>query len=766
MLSARAFGEISLHSTSRISAEVFDAASAPVRMQILKLLSSRGPFAYTEIMSSIKLDPIRDAGKFVYHLKSLVEAGLVDMDKETKKYSITELGKMVVGFGRDVEEYVAVKKGRLLVRTSRFSIEEFDRDKITDSLVREAGVPHELAQELAAEVEERLLKFKTKYLTAPLIRELINSILVEKKLEDYRHKLTRLGMPVYDVTQLMNDSSDQHLDVDWVKESAGSSVLEEYVLLNGIPRNVADAHLSGELHLGSLDDWVLKPEEIQHDLRFFFKKGSAITSPPDSFPSSLAILGRVSDLCSAEISNEHSFDMFNVFLAPFVKDMKKDKLTEILSIFLDGLNRWLGSNASRLPLCFGIELAVPSFLEKLDAVGIDGKIAGSYGDFANETRKLAEAIVEAISNVASRGLLLNPRFVFKIRGKMFEDSDLEPLLSSIYSLTGKYALPSFAILDENTKVTCTSTGLRLADDWKGDWQTSCFRTGNMGTVFINLPRIAYESHRDDDTMLETISEIMKASVEAFKAKRAAIVERMKQGLLPVLSNVFDSSPYLHQSNGAYSISYVGLNEAVQYHTEGELCKDDNAMKFASEILSRMAQEAKTLSEELEMRLQVAQRPGDDAATRLAELDMEKYGRSTTIVEGTRTHPCYTDLATLPPSAKLSLLDRAKVESKFQTATYGGHLLPVHLAPKEHDSKTIRKLTSELLSEKVQSFAYSNSFSYCRSCRDYVVGIVSKCPKCDSTLITHVGRCSATYEPFALWPEAKRRTVEKRVCYPI
>jgi anaerobic ribonucleoside-triphosphate reductase len=754
-----------LQSTSRISAEVFDAASAPVRMQILKLLSSKGPFAYTEIMSSIKLDPIRDAGKFVYHLKSIVEAGLVDMDKETKKYVITELGKMVVSFSRDVEEYVAVKKGKLLVRTSRFSIEEFDRDKITDSLVREAGVPHELAQELAAEVEERLLKFKTKYLTAPLIRELINSILVEKKLEDYRHKLTRLGMPVYDVTQLMNDSSDQLLDVNSVKELAGSSVLEEYVLLNGVPRNVADAHLSGELHLGFLDDWVLKPEEIQHDIRFFFKKGPALSNPPTDFQSGLATLERVCNLCSAEVSNEQSFDMFNIFLAPLVKDLKKDKLSEILSFFFEGLNRWLVSNVSRLPVSLGIELTVPSFLEKVDAIGIDGKVAGTYRDFAAEARLLAEAIVEAIARVSLHTPMLNPRFIFKIRGGILDDPSLEPLMSNIHDLAGVYGLPNLVIIEDSGKVACTSTGLRLNDDWKGDWQTDCFRTGNLGTIFLNLPRIAYEARRDDDTMLEMLSEIMKTTVDAFKSKRAGVGERMKQGLLPVLSNAFDGSSYFYQSNGSYAISYVGLNEAVRHHTEDELCKDDGAMKFGLEAVSKMAQEAKTISEELEMRLQIAQRPGDDAASRLAELDLEKYGRAMTIVEGTRTHPCYTDLTTLPLSTKISLRDRARIESKFQTATLGGHLLPVHLAPKEHDSRTMYKITTELLSEKIQSFAYANNFSYCRSCRNRVVGIISKCPKCESTLITHLGRCSATYEPFALWPEAKRKTVEKRVCYP-
>ena len=753
-----------MHSISRISVEVFDAASAPVRMQILKLLTSKGPFAYTEIMSSIKMDPIRDAGKFVYHLKSLVEAGLVEIDKETKKYSITDLGKMIVGFSRDVEEYVAIKKGKLLVRTSRFSIEEFDRDKITNSLVREACVPIELAQELAAEVEERLLKFKTRYLTAPLIRELINSILVERKLEDYRHKLTRLGMPVYDVTQLVNDSSERLLDVNSVKESAGSSVLEEYVLLNGISRDVADAHLSGQFHIAFLDDWVMKPEEIQHDLRPFFRKGSAISSPPDSLQSGLAIVGKVCDICAAEVSSEQSFDMLNIFLAPLAQGVKKDRMSEVFTVFFERLNRWMGYNVSRRPVSFGIELALPSFFEKIDAVGLDGKSAGTYGEYANQAKTVAEAMVEAISNVASRTPLLNPGFVFKIRGKTLEESDLEPLLS-IYNLAGKHGIPNFTIMDENTKMTCTSTGLRLNDDWKRDWQTDCLRTGNLGTVFLNLPRIAYEAHRDDDIIFEMLSETIKTAADAFKSKRIGIGERMKQGLLPVLSNMCDSSSYFNHGNAAYTVSYVGLNEAAFYHTESELHKDDKAMKFASEIVSRIVHEAKALSEELDMRLQVAQRPGDDAAVRLAELDVEKYGRATTIVQGTRTYPCYTDLTTLPLTAKIPLKERAKVESKFQALAPGGHFLPVNLTPKEHDSKTVHKLTADLLSENIQTFAFSNNFTYCRSCRNYVVGVVSKCPKCEATSITHAGRCSATYEPFAMWPEAKRRTVERRTCYP-
>jgi len=243
-------------SYERFSSEVLDAASAPVRLHVLKLLVSKGPLPYTEIMYEAKLDPVRDAGKFVYHLKTLRKAGLVSIEKGTKKYSVTELGKILVEFSRDLDEYIAVKRGRLFVRTSRMTIEEFDRTRIARSLVGEARMPQSLADEVAAEAEERLLKFGIVYLSAPLIRELVNTILIERKLEEYRHKLTRLGLPVNDVTLLLREAGQKQLDANWVQKSAGERVIEEYVLLDSLPRAIIDAHLAGQIHLEDAASWI------------------------------------------------------------------------------------------------------------------------------------------------------------------------------------------------------------------------------------------------------------------------------------------------------------------------------------------------------------------------------------------------------------------------------------------------------------------------------------------------------------------------------
>ncbi|MDQ1279049.1 MAG: hypothetical protein QG670_309, partial [Thermoproteota archaeon] len=79
------------------SSKVFSAVSAPLRFGILRLLYSQGPLNYSEIMGQLNLSPGRDAGKFAYHLRTLVRAELLSVDKKTKKYTLAPLGNMMIG---------------------------------------------------------------------------------------------------------------------------------------------------------------------------------------------------------------------------------------------------------------------------------------------------------------------------------------------------------------------------------------------------------------------------------------------------------------------------------------------------------------------------------------------------------------------------------------------------------------------------------------------------------------------------------------------
>jgi len=749
----------------KVGSTVFDAASSPLRMQMLRLLTSKGPLPYTEIMFSLKLDPLRDAGKFVYHLRNLQEAGLIVFDREAKKYSLTELGGIVVDFARDIEEYVTVKRGKLFVRTSRLAIEEFDRGKITKSLMVEAGVPYELAEEIAAEAEERLIRLKTAYLTAPLIREFVNAILIEKKLEEYRHKLTRLGMPVYDVTQSLKTAGEQMLDVESVKREAGFSVMEEYVLLNCLPREIADAHMSGQLHIDNLGEWILKPSEFQHDLRYFLRKGLPHVGPPKNFASALALVRDIYQLASSEVSSEQSFDMFNVFLAPYAKGEPENRIVECLELFMNSIRAGASGTISKLGLSLGCEFTIPIFLREVEAVGPQGKTVGRYKDFFDEARALLNHIIDVLNRLSLVNPVTNPRFIFKIRGDTAQSEQFRKELVMTHGLAANYFLPYFAFLRREAKSDYTATGLRLNDDWTGFWETDSQRTGCMDTIFINLPRVAYEARKNDDRFLDLLRRGLDLAVKAFKIKQKYIAERIQESLLPTLSGAGRADPYIRSESSLYAISPIGLNEAVAAHIGSTLSnKNGSSSNFALRILKEISSYAEAASEESSMRFALAHRPGDEAAVRLAELDVEEYGVGATVVQGLRKYPYYTDLVIVPPTEKISLDDRLAIEARLQLPADGGHLLPINLNSTKLDPESLMKLTEKICSSEIELFAYTSMYSLCRNCHRWFLGVMPTCSFCGSDNIQHMGRSSATVTPISVWPNAKARTVDKLMQY--
>jgi len=746
-------------SSEKVGASIFDAASAPVRLQILRLLSTKGQLQYTEIMFQLKLDPVRDAGKFVYHLRSLTGVGLVSLDKKTKKYEVTELGRMIVSFARDMDEYVNVKRGKLYVRTSKLAIEEFHRNKISRSLVVEAGVPQEIADEIAAEAEDRLVRLKTVYLTAPLIREFVNSILIEKKLEEYRHKLTRLGLPVYDVAQLIRETGERQLSADYVSRYSANSVLSEYAILNCIPHKIADAHLTGSIHIANLESWILKPNEVIHDLRYFLGNTFRGMYPPETLSGALALLGNVLESTSREVSGEQTVEYFNTFLAPYVRDRALDDITNHLLYMFSSMRRELVSGNPQQGFSIVIDLDLPEFLAKESAVGPRG---GFYSDYAHEASQLAEATIDAFTIASHSVHALLPHLIVRINKKTFNDERNKRIIEKAHELAATRSIPYFE-LSANDKTVYSATGLRLTDDWTGEWEADCVRTGSMDTIYLNFPRIAYEAKKNDEKFLMLMRETANLIIDGFKAKRKFVAERLRQPLLPLLAGNNSSVTYFYDKNTAYNLSFVGIAEATEFHIGKRLEQDKSAMDFAVKILRELIRLTDTASEETDMRITVSQRPGDEAAGRLAELDIEEYGRAIVIADGSRGPPHYSDMPTIPLSAKLTCENRILSEAQLQSVMPGGHLNVLCTAPSCSPTDLIG-FTRSGLTAGSQFQTYSGNYSSCNACNNTEVSVVSRCSKCGSDKLTYLGRSSYGLLPFNLWPEGKRRNVEKRTTY--
>ncbi len=720
--------------------KVLKAASSSLRMQLLITLVDKGPQSYTDLMKVLKLNPSRDAGRFAYHLKYLLNADLIEPDVDNKEYRLTELGKTMISFTEDIQEQFFQRK-KILVRTSRLAMEEFDRNKIVEALVKEANVPVFQAQKIARETEKRLLEFKTKYLTAPLIREMVNAILVEKGLEEYRHKLTRLGLPVFDVNQLIESTGTTHQGVEAIHKAAADAVMEEYTLLNVLPRDVADAHLSGGLHLENLGTWVLKPDQFMHDLRFFLKHGLSRGGmnlqepsylPPKSLEAALLTASNVLKTAATETSGEQTLDFFNIFLAPYTQGNSEERIREGLRLFISNLNQSV-SNGSSVGASLGIEFVVPNFLKKKEAIGPEGKPAGCYGDYVEESRRLASLLLEVTLQDDAHKPVLNPRLVIKIRPEVLKDPECASLLFETHKLA-ENGLPYFANLcpPEQTSASYTSTGFRLAADWREDWELDTMQTGSVDSVIINLPRVMYEAGGKENSFFHLLYDQLELALQALEIKYRTIKLREKEHMLPFLMQKTDGDQYFRIENTVRLVSFVGLNETIQAFFDKPLKQEGETLDFAKKIVSYLSSDIEKYSKKPETRASLAMVPAADAAKRLAELDAEKYGWAKVRAQGTREKPFYTDLVALPLGVDISWKERLRIEERFHRLTPGGHMAVIPLADEPQEPDDLLSVTREVAGNYgVGFYVFNRNLAYCASCQHVFYGKLERCPSCGS-----------------------------------
>ena len=112
-----------LQSSSKRVRMIFSVMASPNRIDILRILNSKGPLTYSELKSLAGFKSKKESGKFAYHLRKLLRQSLVALNKSERRYTITNLGKLVLSLARQIEERSIIESGKMYVRTSHDSIE-------------------------------------------------------------------------------------------------------------------------------------------------------------------------------------------------------------------------------------------------------------------------------------------------------------------------------------------------------------------------------------------------------------------------------------------------------------------------------------------------------------------------------------------------------------------------------------------------------------------------------------------------------------------
>lgn len=712
--------------------KVLKAVSSPLRLQILNFLFDKGSLSYTELMISLKMNPSRDAGKFAYHLKFLLNADLVEGDVSSKKYLLTDLGKMVLEIADKVEKR-AFNQKEMVVRTSHFTLEEFDANKIAKSLIKEAKVPPDIAQKTAKDAEKRLRKSKVKFITAPLVREIVNTILVEKGHEEFRHKLARIGMPVYEINELVN-SKKPHKNSSRIISDVGENVFEEYTLSNIFPRDIADAHLLGAIHIDNLGTWILKPKEIIHDMRYFFEYGFNIPkttlvsfNSPKHLDSALNLIFNSLLFCKNEVNSDQILESFNIFISPFTKNKS---IVEIKN----SLQRFLMNISQNVKAVISLDLSIPDSIGNAKIIGPKDKRKKTYADFIDKSQIIASLIIDIFSKINKSKPVFNPKIILKIRKNSFEDKNKIRIIEKAHKLAFEKGNIYFENLADGTNQwrIFSGSGVKFQTEISGDWETDTLRTGCLGSVSINLPRIAIESENDQMKFFEILKERFELSARALRIKYNAL-KQIGKNSLPFLNQKITGDTYFRLDQCSRIINLIGFHETIKEFTK-EKNFSENYQKFTKEIIKNVLKFRRKIGRKYGKRLFPVILPNSEASKRLAELTIEKFGVAKVKFLGTRYSPFFSS------STRIHLkTDDLNIESEtFQLKNQmkglnlGGCLYVLELPEKESNYEKLLNFTKNIVNNDwIEFFTYNRQISYCENCQKNWREQIQKCPSCGS-----------------------------------
>ena len=681
-----------LQSTSKRVRMIFSVMASPNRIDILRILNSKGPLTYSELKSLAGFKSKKESGKFAYHLRKLLRQSLVALNKSERRYTITNLGKLVLSLARQIEERSIIESGKMYVRTSHESIEEFNSHKIIQSLVKEGSLPLELAQKITEEVENRIYKYQTTYLTGSLIREMVNSVLLEHGHEEYRNKLARLGLPVYDVQEMLSNVDNVDNGAEGLLSQTGQIVFGEHLLTNTLPKDVADSHLSGDIHITNPGIWSLLPDTIFVNVRELIEDG-------------LDLGGKFLDV--SRITSIKTIDDLTSALSMIMSLISKEASQEIV---FDGLVQLLSKYSKNIS---ELETKLTGTFTSASTVSKYNKISTliSFRLQLGSDTKTINAIISAYKNYVE--ITPIPRIGLVIDYENGKISDVSAPLAEIISLGGRIIFAKGSVSNKGIINVPTKSSGSLSI--------------KLQSISINLPRLAFESNKDETYFRARLALLMKPALSSMALRKKDISDLTRRGLNPILAK---NTQYMQRGTITLVINLVGLNEAVfnilgyQNNKEGR----DVLHKVIETAVDVAKKKGKELGDDIKICMSES-----DGSTRFATLDGETYGKNSVLK--TMESESYSEGIVLDASDIEDLTTKSEKISecnKVSKILNGGLLVNLKISQdsRAEDIKKVIEKTAEL----TPTFRPIKPVRICGECgyKDEKLG--EKCTKCKSPYI--------------------------------
>jgi ribonucleoside-triphosphate reductase len=545
------------------------------------------------------------------------------------------------------------------------------------------------------------------------------------------------------------------------------SVMAHYTLNHIYPDEVKEAHVNADIHIHDLSygitaycaGWSL--EELIRE-GFGGVKDKIAAGPAKHLSSLTGQMVNFLGTMQMEFAGAQSFNSVDTYLAPFVRYDNLDyptvkQLIQQMVFAMNVPSRW-GSQAPFIN--FSFDWIVPQDLQDRPVVigGKERPDLGTYGDYQKEMDMINRAFLEVMLEGDYEGRVFSfPIPTYNITPSFPWDSENARLL---FELTAKYGVPYFqnfissSLQPGDVRSMCCrlQLDLRALRNRGGGLFGSADKTGSIGVVTINLPRIAYLSKTEEEFFLR-LRRVMGIARTALEIKRKVIERNLKNGLLPYTRR------YLGTFRNHFStIGLVGMNEAC-LNFLGVSIAHERGKAFAIRVLQFMRERLADFQEETGNLYNLEATPAEGTSYRLAKHDRKRFPD---IITAGEEEPFYTNSTYLPVNYTDDPFEALEHQKDLQPLYTGGTVFHTFL-PETPDPESVKLFVKRVFEHyPIPYLTITPTFSVCPN-HGYLSGKVISCPHCGEETEVY-SRVVGYYRPVERWNRGKQEEFKNRKAY--
>lgn len=671
----------------------------------------------------------------------------------------------------------------LLVRQSSRDLTRFEPSEIADALIREAGLSPQVADQISNEVKDQIQRLGMRSISPSLIRELLDSKLLEYGLVNAHRAQARLGLSLYDVDGIIQAIPRPHAE-SCSPESTGlllaDAIKRDYSMLAVFSDATANAHLSGDLHIGYAGDadratsFIGAVDLIKlHGVTS--SGGIGRTRPARRAEVLAAHLARFSGNLQKYTSEPVAWDSLNYAFAPYIEGLSDHDVKQVAESIVFGLAAASVRSGTQTGCEIHLDIDAPAFLRGQRAIGPGGARLEGYEAFADSARKLLSGILEVVLEGDGQSFAPDaPGLILHVTRASFEERRHRELLNLACQVAVEKGGLRFAFdrLGEREAAHGFSSRYGLAaENAARNGETSEWRSWVVSSIALNLPRIGYRAEGGRLRVFELLTRLMELAAQASLEKRVfleKLLARGESGSLGMLTMRTGNGPLLVFSKTVHAICPIGISELAEAVFGKPLDASHEAQDFAAHLIDHLRTETSRLSAKHKVRFVLTESRDANALHRLARLDLRMFGREMVIQnpaggEGEDgEYAYYSNGVKLPASSVVRGLERQRIEGAIQHGQILNAGSEIWLGSSTPTPARLTNVISQVLNQTgVASLTFAPELTMCLDCGCVRRGLLAACAQCGSQRIDGLAVERERLSRTSTWPAWKLTELKRR-----